>query len=133
MYCSVCGKEVVNNTGKCVQCGANVPYLNNKAAPTPHIGQERNVDQDNPGNWFVFGLLFALFVSPLIGLILWAVWKNETPNKAAAVGKGTLVGFGISMGLAIVFMIVFFVFLLPMLIGGAMFWEFFNIFRSFPY
>ncbi|MCL1840456.1 MAG: hypothetical protein FWF75_01720 [Propionibacteriaceae bacterium] len=42
------------------------------------------------------------FFIPLVGLILWLVWKDQTPLKARSCGKGALIGVIIAYILPIV-------------------------------
>ncbi len=48
--------------------------------------------------WAVLG-----FFVPLIGLILYLIWKDTKPNDAAKAGKGALIGFIVSMVFSIIY------------------------------
>jgi len=41
------------------------------------------------------------FLIPIVGLILYIVWKDETPMRASSAGKGALISFLLSIGLVI--------------------------------
>jgi len=38
------------------------------------------------------GFAILCFFVPIVGLILWLVWKDQTPLKAKSCGKGALIG-----------------------------------------
>lgn len=59
-------------------------------AYTPGYSQQSN-DSGSFG-WAVLG-----FFIPLVGLILWLVWKDTKPKSAKMAGIGALVGVGISL------------------------------------
>lgn len=64
---------------------------------------EDNNVQDNGG--FLWGLLG--FCIPVVGLILFLIWKDQKPKTAKAAGIGALV----SVILAVVFYVIVFIFL----------------------
>lgn len=87
-YCPKCGKAVEDYAVVCDQCGESL-------APAPAPQQQTN---DAPSMGFaILGFFF-----PLIGLILWLVWKDSTPLKAKSAGKGALVGVIVSVALSII-------------------------------
>lgn len=97
MFCKNCGEQIDDRAAICPKCG--VPVNNNAFSQNdaPSVG---------------FGILGFFF--PLIGLILYLVWKNQTPLKAKSAGQGALIGFII--GIVIV---VFYSILSAVLIGSA--------------
>lgn len=63
--------------------------------------------QDAPsGGFAALGFFF-----PLIGLILYIAWKDQTPLRAKSCGKGALAGFITSTVLSVLLVIVYFVWL----------------------
>ncbi|MCM1089924.1 MAG: hypothetical protein NC092_12250 [Butyrivibrio sp.] len=62
---------------------------------------ENNNVVDNGG--FLWGLLGCCI--PIVGLVLFLVWKDSKPKTAKAAGIGALV----SVGLSVVFYIIYFV------------------------
>lgn len=84
MYCRYCGKQIEEDARFCPYCGS--AQQEERQAPPP---QQRYVDpNDAPsGGFAVLGFFF-----PLIGLILYLVWKDELPQRAHSCGKGALVG-----------------------------------------
>lgn len=87
MYCRKCGAEIFDEAVVCPHCGV----ATGNTMPS----------QNDSGSlwWFVLG-----FIIPLIGLILYIVWKDEKPKNAKMVGWGAL----ISVILAIILPMVFF-------------------------
>jgi len=70
-YCRYCGTQMDERTGICPQCGTT-----------------QKSDEGGFG-WTVLGCCI-----PLVGLILWLVWREEKPNTAKAVGMGALIYVG---------------------------------------
>ena len=70
-FCKNCGKEIDNNANVCPNCGVS---------QTPTV-------VDNGG--FLWGLLGCCI--PIVGLILFLVWKDTKPKTAKAAGIGALV------------------------------------------
>jgi len=79
-FCKNCGTQIADNAVVCPACG--VAQNNAPAAPA-----------DNGG--FGWGLLGCCI--PLVGLILFLVWKDTKPNTAKAAGIGALVSVGVSI------------------------------------
>ena len=91
-YCKNCGNFVDENAYACSQCGA--------------IQSNTPATVDNGG--FGWGLLGCCI--PVVGLILYLVWKDSKPKTAKAAGKGAL----ISVIVGVVFYIVYFVLLVAL-------------------
>jgi hypothetical protein len=75
MYCPKCGNQIDDGSAACPNCGfvfVHVPK-----------------GDDNPTG----GMKFLCFLFPLIGLILFIVWKNDYPRKSKSYGKAALFGF----------------------------------------
>lgn len=81
MYCKNCGKEIHDEAVVCVGCGTEVYPQKN-----PHIIDEPST-----------GLNILSFLIPFLGLILYLVWNNATPQKAKSIGKWALAGFVIGI------------------------------------
>lgn len=71
MYCSNCGEKIDKNASICPHCGV----------------AQKLVISDNGG--FGWGLLGCCI--PIVGLILFLVWKDQKPKTAKAAGIGALV------------------------------------------
>lgn len=87
-FCKNCGNQIDDNAVICPACGV---AQNN----TPAV-------VDNGG--FGWGLLGCCV--PLVGLILFLVWKDTKPNTAKAAGIGALVSVGISIVYYILMMVI---------------------------
>jgi len=46
------------------------------------------------------------FFFPVVGLILYLVWKDQTPLRAKSAGKGALIGVIVEVGLTIISFVV---------------------------
>jgi uncharacterized membrane protein YvbJ len=90
MYCKKCGKQVDDQATFCPYCGENLQQQSNSSQPTAN----KENDQKSVG----FDVLAFFF--PLIGLILYLVWKETYPIRAKDIGKWALIGFivGIVLG-----------------------------------
>ena len=77
-FCSKCGMRIDDNTTFCTHCGS----------------QQDAVNHNDQGG-FGWGLLG--FCIPLVGFILWLVWKDEKPNKAHSVCMGAIISMAISL------------------------------------
>lgn len=80
MYCKHCGQQIADGTVRCPECGA---------AQT----EEMNETVDKGG--FLWGLLGCCI--PIVGLILFLVWKDSKPKTAKAAIIGAAIGFGLSI------------------------------------
>ena len=87
-YCSKCGKELMDEAVVCPGCGC---AQENKAVSN---------DASSFG-WAVLGFFF-----PIVGLILYLVWKDNTPLKAKSAGKGALVSVIVSVVLWIIYAVI---------------------------
>lgn len=72
-FCRNCGHEVEDNAAVCMNCGA--------------AQEQKPQEVDNGG--FGWGLLGCCV--PIVGLILFLVWKDTKPKTAKAAGIGALV------------------------------------------
>lgn len=79
MFCKHCGNEVVPDAAICVNCGRALDYDRKHGVAT---GQ-------GDGNSVLWGILG--FLIPILGIILYFVWKDEKPKSAKAAGIGALV------------------------------------------
>jgi len=75
-YCNHCGQELVDDAVVCTNCGRQVGEFGDNVKTTGSFG------------WAILGFFF-----PLIGLILYLVWKKTRPMDAKYSGYGALIGF----------------------------------------
>ena len=73
-FCKNCGNQIEDNAATCPICGAS-------QNTTPQV-------TDNGG--FLWGLLGCCI--PIVGLVLFLVWKDTKPKTSKAAGIGALVG-----------------------------------------
>ena len=76
-YCNKYGHELNDEAVVCTSCGC--------AQPGKSVQSDYG---ENTTGWAVLG-----FLIPIVGLILYLVWKDTMPNRSAAAGKGALIGF----------------------------------------
>jgi len=84
MFCNNCGKEISDQAAVCIHCGASTAKVSSGELDGP-IG----------------GLGVLCFLFPVVGLILYLVWKDGKPIKAKGAGKWSLWSVGIGVGLYI--------------------------------
>ena len=89
-YCKKCGREIDNAATHCSYCGA----AQNDAPAAPQA-----VDNGGIG-WGLLGCLI-----PIVGLILFLVWRDSKPKTSKAAGVGALVSVIISVVLYVVLMV----------------------------
>ncbi len=85
MYCKTCGKEVNDNAEICPHCGCRLKGVSVREEDAKSVG---------------FGVLGFFF--PLIGLILYLVWKDQYPLRAKSTGKGALIGVIVEVAIYII-------------------------------
>lgn len=90
MYCPNCGSEIDVNAEICVNCGVNV--LNFGKQNTAAINDKSNI-------WVN---LLSLCCVPLLGIIMFFVWKNEQPKAAKSALIFALIGISISIILGVI-------------------------------
>jgi uncharacterized membrane protein YvbJ len=103
-YCSNCGSEVSEFAQNCTECGASQNKNNNYNRP------QRSYAPDTGG--FGWGLLG--FCVPIVGLVLYLVWKDERPRTSKAAGMGAL----ISVIAGVIFYVIYFIFIFAMIGAG---------------
>lgn len=96
-FCKNCGNEIDNNATFCGQCGA------------PQETKPPVVDNGGIG-WGLLGCCV-----PIVGLILFLVWRDTKPKTSKAAGIGALV----SVIASVVFYIIYFVIIVGIIGVGA--------------
>ena len=91
MFCNKCGKEIHDEAVICVNCGCSVG----------NVSSNKNVSNEKAG-----GMSILSFLIPLVGLILYLVWKDTKPVAAKQCGKSALWGVGVGIVLYIISMVV---------------------------
>lgn len=88
MFCKNCGENISEQAEICINCGVRV--------------KNSVVGEDKP-NWGVN--IITLCCVPLVGLIMFFVWKNEKPVAA----KSALTFFFINIGITVLLYAIFFI------------------------
>ena len=100
-YCTKCGKEIMDEAVVCPGCGCS-----------QQTGNVVTTQDSSSFGWALLG-----FCVPVAGLILYLIWKDNTPLKAKSAGKGALV----SVILSVVFYIIYAI-IIGAAIGTGMFY-----------
>ena len=82
-YCKNCGAQIDDMAVMCPKCGAPQQNMNM---------QQTNVVDSGSAGWAVLG-----FCIPLVGLILYLVWKDTKPMSSKMAGKGALISVIVSV------------------------------------
>lgn len=118
MFCSHCGKQVDENASFCASCGSQLNTGNiqngnsqqnfnqmspNQMANQPmqqgyngYIQPQPMVDSGSVG-WAFLG-----FFVPIVGLILFCVWREDKPKSSKMAGLGALICVCISVFVGII-------------------------------
>ncbi len=95
MYCRACGSELHNDAVVCMKCGVATSNM--------------NLSNTRPEGDFAFAWGILGFFIPIVGLILYLIWKNEKPISSKAAGIGALIRVIL---IGIIILIYFFIFVL---------------------
>ena len=86
MYCSRCGREIDDKALTCPYCGTKT--MNNL---------DTFITNDQPS----FGYAFISFIIPLVGFILYLIYRDERPKRAKSALKGAAAGIIVGIFIAI--------------------------------
>ena len=115
MYCKYCGKEI-GDAAFCPYCGKEQAAQEQQASQERSYGPPpRPAEQDAPSG----GFAVLCFFFPLIGLILYLIWKDTLPLRARSCGKGALIGVIVWAAISI-FSTIIFGLLVGSLVGSGM-------------
>ena len=105
MYCSHCGTNLNGDEKFCPNCGAPVseqkPQSDPFAAKSATFSDAQSKAQAATGDAPSTGYGILGFLIPIVGLILYLVWKDEYPLRAKSCGRGALVSVILSAVLMI--------------------------------
>lgn len=99
-YCTNCGSQIDDEAIICIHCGCAVQ----KAQPQPPV---YNAPADKADAALV--VLCVLF--PIVGLVLWAVKRDESPVAARSYGKAALISFCVCTALIVLLYAVIFAYI----------------------
>ena len=101
-YCTYCGTQLDDATLFCPNCGAKQDVSNTNTNSDGSFFAENafgNNSQGAPRAFFANdplvterskGITVLSFIFPIVGLILWLVWKDTKPGKSISAAKGAL-------------------------------------------
>lgn len=89
MFCKNCGKEIDNQAYVCPHCGVRTER---------NDGSTADADSGSKAGWGVLS-----FFIPLVGLILFLMWKQERPRTAKVCGICALVAVIIEVVVGIIY------------------------------
>lgn len=81
VYCRNCGKEIAEGSVFCEFCGER------------QKAEEKVSDNDSGSPWWA---VLGFFI-PIVGFILWLLWRDTKPKSARSAGIGALIGFVLSL------------------------------------
>lgn len=90
MYCPNCGSSINQNAEICINCGVNVLKFGNQTTATKNDTSNICVN------------LLSLCCFPLLGIIMFFVWKEKQPKAAKSALIFGLIGLVISIIFAII-------------------------------
>lgn len=80
MYCENCGTEIAKEAIACPKCGVATKNAQNNVEDKPNMALN----------------LISLLLIPILGIILYFVWRKKTPIRAKSILTYALIGWGIS-------------------------------------
>lgn len=104
--CQYCGKSMTSDLLVCPHCGQPVPgalkgsFNNTSSVKVPDDAQKETVNavpnvgsriKQNSADSGSFGWAVLGFLIPLVGLVLFLVWRRDRPLSANSSGIGALV------------------------------------------
>lgn len=89
MYCRHCGEEINDNAVICPKCGCSTNSI------------KTGIENDSSS----IGYAFLGFFIPIVGLILYLLWKNSSPLRAKSAGQGALISVIISAILIVIYFV----------------------------
>ena len=94
MFCKNCGSQIDDNAVACPHCGIATDnfYMNRGIAPSYN---------DAPSG----GFAVLCFFFPVIGLILYIIWRDTMPMRARSCGKGAITGVIVEVVLVIILVV----------------------------
>jgi hypothetical protein len=81
-YCQHCGEENPDNSDYCSHCGTRFDHL------------IYNNSHDSPIGCLLF---IIILIWPVVGLILYLVWMNSSPQRAQSVLTPMIIGFVLNL------------------------------------
>lgn len=103
-HCKFCGNALRDEDIFCSKCGVHIESQEYHNTNTFESFIPKIEDSGHIG-WGLLG-----FLVPIVGLILFLIWKDEKPKTSLMAGKGALISIILSVVATVLFFIVFLVF-----------------------
>lgn len=116
MFCRECGKKVEDGNKYCTGCGAKIePIKMDKKVDVDESNKSQEVNEGNKAqdvtnastpnqttnelkkDKISIGFNILSFFVPIVGLILFLVYRKETPRRANAIGICAIIGYVLSI------------------------------------
>ena len=100
MYCKQCGCKLEEGQRFCQNCGVQTEDPFGFESPAPRVEKREDpVDTGRPA-WLVLGLFF-----PVVGLVLYIVWRRKKPLTAKKLGLGAIIGAAVSVACYVAYIV----------------------------
>ena len=120
-YCSKCGNESNNEDLFCAKCGKSFDE-SNSTSNTNKSPFNFDISDDTINSLL---LILGIFI-PLAGFILYLAYRDSDPAKSKSSGKGALIGFGASVGLTVISLVISALFFLADVALGSIIFSIFS-------
>lgn len=88
IYCQKCGTQNPEIAAFCNKCGADLKRLSNDRTDAVYQTAAVNNEDSAGVGWIILALLL-----PIVGFILYFVWKSNYPKKASHILVAAIIGF----------------------------------------
>ncbi len=113
MYCGDCGKKLNSNSKFCPYCGSRVASENVTVVNSNEDSVNVTVVNSNEDSVNVL-LVIASFLVPILGVVLFVIYKDKKTKTSKAYGIAALVGFISKM----FFYVLYFIWIFLMILYG---------------
>ncbi|MFW5894836.1 MAG: PLDc N-terminal domain-containing protein [Bacillota bacterium] len=88
-YCEKCGEPLEPHYEVCPNCGNKLQREEkSQTASSSDASRPRPDEEDDTAGWAVLSVFF-----PVVGVILYVLWKESRPKASRSVGNAAIVGF----------------------------------------
>ncbi len=107
MFCRNCKAHIDDGSLFCMHCGAPQGNTGNTPPPYYNAPVQEKIDPIYKIGGFVLGLFTfpTGFISAIIALVFYVVYKPDQPQKASEIGKWSLIGIAASLVLSVLLVI----------------------------
>ena len=113
MFCPNCGSQTPDNANFCPNCAAQLNPQYNSNNQYNQQGYQQpygNFYNPRPDDVPSTALNVLAFFVPIVGLILYLIWKDEYPIKAKKIGKAALISVLIGVAFYVLVFVLTFTF-----------------------